>query len=158
CHLETTSQPLPFFMRRFGRGFFSYDPREPLVDYMVHFDHEDAAPWNEKFEVVSAPYRLMKSACFLRSGGKITCSTCHNPHQETRADERACRDCHPTTHAGQAEAQQSCIECHMVKRQPEDAPLTRFTDHKIVRRPQRGPGRALPEYSGRMRVYWPPGG
>src|SRR5262249_27712377 len=29
CHLETTSQPLPFFMRRFGRGFFSYDPREP---------------------------------------------------------------------------------------------------------------------------------
>ena len=43
----------------------------------------------------------------------------------------------------------------MAKRQPEDAPLTRFTDHKIARQPERGRGINLPEYTGRVRSYWP---
>jgi len=124
---------------------------------MIHFDHEDAAPWNKKFEVVSAPYRLMQSACFRKSGGRMTCSTCHNPHERPRAEDRACRDCHRATHQGKAEARQNCVACHMPKRQPEDAPLTRFTDHKIARLPERGRGVNLPEYSGRVRLYWPPG-
>src|SRR5262249_50003578 len=91
CHLETTSQPLPFAARRLGRGFFSYDAREPLGDYMIHFDHEDKAPWNEKFEVVSAPYRMMQSKCFQKSAGRMTCLTCHNAHQRPRRDDQACR-------------------------------------------------------------------
>jgi hypothetical protein len=157
CHLETTSRALPFAVRRFGRGFFSYDAREPLADYMIHFDHEDAAPWNEKFEVVSAPYRLMQSTCFRKSGGRMTCSTCHDPHQRPRSEDRPCRDCHRAAHQGKAQVRQNCVGCHMATRQPEDAPLTRFTDHKIVRRPSGGRGGELPEYTGRVRLYWPPG-
>jgi tetratricopeptide (TPR) repeat protein len=45
----------------------------------------------------------------------------------------------------------------MEKRAPEDAPLTRFTDHEISRRPVRSPAPELPEYTGRVRVFWPPG-
>src|SRR5260370_30389052 len=45
----------------------------------------------------------------------------------------------------------------MGTRQPEDVPLTRFTDHKIARRPQLGRGVDLAEYTGRVRLYWPPG-
>ena len=156
CHLETTSRPLPFSIRRSGRGFFSYDPREPLANYMIHLDHEDTAPWNEKFEVVSAPYRMMQSACFRKSEGRMTCTTCHNPHERPRAEDRACRDCHSAAHKSKVEARQNCVGCHMVKRQPEDAPLTSFTDHKIARRPERRRGRDLPDYAGRVRVYWPP--
>src|SRR5262249_41168791 len=132
------------------------DPREPLANYMIHLDHEDKAPWNEKFEVVSAPYRMMQSACFRKSGGRMTCTTCHNPHQRPRADDRPCRDCHTEAHNGKPEARQNWVECHMVKRRPEDAPLTSFTDHKIARRPERGRGRDLPDYTGRARIYWPP--
>lgn len=157
CHLETTSRPLPFAMRRVGREFFSYDPREPLGSYMIHFDHEDKAPWNEKFEVVSAPYRMMQSACFQKSGGRMTCLTCHNIHERPLAADKACRECHERAHARGFQARQNCVECHMVKRAPEDAPLTRFTDHKISRRPARGRGPDLPEYSGQVRVFWPPG-
>src|SRR5262249_4360252 len=35
CHLETTSEPLPYAVRRFGRGVFSYKPGEPLSEYML---------------------------------------------------------------------------------------------------------------------------
>lgn len=158
CHLETTSQPLPFAVRRTGRTMFSYDPREPLSDYMIHFDHDDKAPWNEKFEVVSAPYRMMQSKCFQKSSGRLTCVTCHNPHQPARANDQACRDCHTAAHRNTAEIKQNCTGCHMAKRNPEDAPLTKFTDHKISRIPETSPGRTLPPYKGKVRVYWPPNG
>ena len=36
--------------------------------------------FDDKFEFSSSPYRLRKSACFLASAGKLTCTTCHNPH------------------------------------------------------------------------------
>jgi hypothetical protein len=155
CHLETTSQPLPFALRRTGRHFFSYQPEEPLGDYMVHFDHEDSPPWNEKFEVVSAPYRLMQSACFTQSRGQMTCTTCHNPHERPTSADSACRKCHPGAHASQPEVRQNCAGCHMARRHPEDAPLTTFTDHRISRRPDRGPGPVLPEYRGQTLIFWP---
>ncbi|MBL8234292.1 MAG: tetratricopeptide repeat protein [Bryobacterales bacterium] len=161
CHLETTSQPLPFAVRRFGREFFSYDPSEPLGSYMVHFDHEDRPPWNEKFEVVSAPYRMMQSPCYQKSGGRMTCTTCHNPHERPSQNDAACRSCHgpeqaSRAHANRAEAKQNCIPCHMSRRAPEDAPLTTFTDHRISRRPDTRPGPVLGAYTGSVRIFWPP--
>ena len=42
CHLESTSRLLPYALRRFGRGFFSYRPGEPLSDYILHFDRGEA--------------------------------------------------------------------------------------------------------------------
>lgn len=158
CHLETTSQPLPFARRREGRAFFSYDPNEPLGDYMVHLDHEDKAPWNEKLEVVSAPYRLMQSPCFQKSEGRMTCTTCHNPHERPTSSDTPCRACHTQAHGSKPEATKNCVTCHMVPRQPDDARLTTFTDHRISRRPDRRPGPELPTYTGRPRVYWPQGG
>ncbi len=149
CHLETTSHPLPHSMRRYGRPFFSYRPGEPLEDYMLHFDHPPGAPHANKFEVVSAPYRLRKSACFQRSGGRMTCSTCHDPH--ARRVKNACASCHPKAHR----AAEDCAACHMPNRRPEDAPLTTIRDHWIRRQPESTPGPRLPDYKGRVVAYYP---
>lgn len=131
CHLETTSSPLPAYMRRFGRGVFSYDPREKASDYLLHFDHAPGAGFDGKFEVVSAAYRMRKSACFIKSGGKLTCIGCHDPHKPARANDAACASCHEKDHGRGPE----CASCHMAKRHPEDAPLTTVTDHWIARNP-----------------------
>jgi len=58
CHLESTSARLPYSVRRFGRGVFSYRPGEPLADYAVHFDRAPDSEHKERFEIVNQAYRL----------------------------------------------------------------------------------------------------
>jgi predicted CXXCH cytochrome family protein len=141
CHLETTSFPLPSAIQRFDRGPFSFRPGEALADFILTFDHEPGAGRGGKFEIVSSAYRLRQSACFVKSAGKLLCTTCHNPHDAPRgaaAAERygaACRQCHggPLStgpHAGRDD----CVGCHMPKRRTEDVIHASVTDHLIQRR------------------------
>src|SRR5205814_1320162 len=94
CHLQPTSRLLPSTIRRSGRDVFSYDPRQPLSSYMLFFDAD--RPREDAFEVNHTAYRLRQSACFVRSGGRLLCTTCHDPHARPSADaaNRACRECH----------------------------------------------------------------
>ena len=141
CHLESTSRQLPYSLRRFGRSMFSYRPGEALENYILHFDHAPGTTLDDKFEIAGAGYRLMKSACFLKSNGKLTCTTCHNPHAAARGEEairryvKVCQSCHADAHR----ASENCVECHMPKRRTEDVVHAVMTDHFIQRnRPARG--------------------
>lgn len=167
CHLETTSFPLPNAIRRFERGPFSFRPGEPLANFILNFDHAPEAGRQDKFEFVSSAYRLRQSACFLKSGGKMVCTTCHNPHAASQGEQAAqqyraaCRSCHsqglsPAAHP----AEQDCIDCHMPKRRTEDVVHAVVTDHKIQR--HRPPGDLLAErperhdaYRGPVTLYYP---
>jgi predicted CXXCH cytochrome family protein len=146
CHLETTSARLPPYFRRFNRGFFSFRPSERLSDYMLHFDHAPGTGYDDKFELVSAAYRLRRSACFQKSA--LTCTTCHNPHDIPRGKDAArhynavCQGCHGESlqqsvaskrHTGSPE----CINCHMPKRRTDDVVHVVMTDHYIQRQTPR---------------------
>jgi hypothetical protein len=78
CHLESTSTRLPYSVRRFDRGVFSFRPGEVLSDYAIHFDHASDSGREDKFEIVNQAYRLLRSACFQKSAGALTCTTCHD--------------------------------------------------------------------------------
>jgi predicted CXXCH cytochrome family protein len=145
CHLETTSFPLPNSIRRYERGAFSYQPGEPLANFILYFDHAPGRGRDDKFEIVSAAYRLRRSACFQKSGGALLCTTCHNPHRVASGEGAArryasvCRQCHTgafdrlvasSKHPGPG----NCIECHMPKRRTEDVVHAVMTDHYIQRR------------------------
>ncbi|HXJ41253.1 MAG TPA: tetratricopeptide repeat protein, partial [Bryobacteraceae bacterium] len=150
CHLEASSTEIPALIRRVNRGPFSYVAGQPLTDFLLFFDHAPGKGYDDKFEIVgSSAYRLMKSQCFLKSEGAMTCNTCHNPHKIERGEaaarsmEAVCRQCHAATFTaavtrGRHTAATDCVSCHMPKRRPQDVVHTVFTDHLIQRRPPAG--------------------
>jgi len=175
CHLESTSSPLPFQIRRYEQPPFSYAPGRKLADYFIHFDHAPGSDRDDKFEIAGGAYRLRMSACFQRS--EMTCVTCHNPHDIPRGPKAAehyvavCRSCHERPHRSGipqvtgVRAGATCIDCHMPKRRTEDAVHVVMTDHYIQR--QRAPRDLLADrteadslthgdYRGDVVLYYPP--
>jgi tetratricopeptide (TPR) repeat protein len=176
CHLEPTSGSIPSLLTRFNRGPFSYLSGQPLEDFRLYFDFKEGTGHDDRFELVSAAYRLRKSRCFLESKGALTCLTCHDPHRVLPAAEEArkyyaqrCLSCHESAlktliSAGKHTASVDCIKCHMPERRTEDAVHISVTDHLIQRnRPagdllaeisERHPTEAE-EYRGEVVPYYP---
>jgi Flp pilus assembly protein TadD len=175
CHLETTSSPLPHSILKIGRSPFSYRPGEPLPDYRLSFDHKPGTGFDDRMEVAQQAYRLRKSACFLKS--RMTCLTCHNPHQQLTGAEATqhyvavCIGCHTRAHtsgepvgrpagAKAQTAEPNCLTCHMWKRRTDDAVHVVMTDHFIQRyKPSRDFLAPLKEaavsYRGEVVPYYP---
>ncbi len=172
CHLETTTTALPGSITRFGRPVFSYRPGQSLPDYILYFDHAPGPSNDDKFEFVSAPYRLRKSACFTATSGRLTCTVCHDPHvalsrrEALRKTDAACVNCHQHRSVGHPQSP-DCASCHMPRRVGEDAIHIPVTDHWIQRPPQtqartpamipaveRTDSNTLP-YAGEVAPYYP---
>ncbi len=135
CHLQTTSRGIQDSMRRPGRPAWSYQPGTPLAEYKMYFDRADGEQ-SDRLEINHAGYRLLQSACFRKSEGKLLCTSCHDPHT-ARVRATACTQCHSLAHSGESTATSAaCHTCHMPKRVPIDAIQTMITDHKIVRKPR----------------------
>jgi hypothetical protein len=87
------------------------------------------------------PFGLARSRCFKESGGKLSCLSCHDPHENARRDEAfyvgKCLECHSRTAAPDLKARicpvnskDKCVGCHM----PKDAGSmlhVEFVDHFI---------------------------
>ena len=148
CHLETAvNSGLPHSLRRFDRKIFSFQPGEALEDFLLPFDSPEKD--EERFEIAHHGYRLMQSRCFEESAGKMTCTTCHDPHA-TPAPEgtqqhfrERCYQCHELDDCSAehmapedqspAIAKGDCITCHMPRRRTIDVVHAVMRDHRIVR-------------------------
>jgi hypothetical protein len=92
----------------------------------------------------SAPYRLVTSTCWRKGDARLTCTACHDPHEqlqtEAAAYDKACLKCHanllePGKSVGQRGracpvANNRCTGCHMVKVYVPEM-HSNFTDHRI---------------------------
>jgi predicted CXXCH cytochrome family protein len=176
CHLQTTSFRLPNSLVRYDREPFSYQPGEPLSNFMLHFDQAPGSGREDKFEIAGAVYRLRRAECFQKSEGALQCTTCHNPHDIPRGEAAmthytmACLGCHEgaikqLVDSGKHPRSNDCISCHMPKRRTDDVVHAVMTDHYIQRRkPTRDLLAPLAErheteenaYHGAVVFYYPP--
>jgi Flp pilus assembly protein TadD len=129
---------------------------------MIYFEFAKTSPL-QRITVNGSAYGLMKSQCFLRSEGHLTCTTCHDPHSEIHGTEalvhykQVCRTCHAGTHGA---ARRDCTGCHMQKSRTQDAVHVVMTDHHIRRTPLTGDLLAMvPEshdrISGPVKLLYP---
>ncbi|HEY3816994.1 MAG TPA: multiheme c-type cytochrome [Polyangiaceae bacterium] len=128
---------------RAHREEFSYRPGEPLGAYRVNFVGEPPEP--DRFILLAHPERMIRSACWRASGGKLTCTSCHDPHKSSFEQpatwwDAKCNECHhdhPCTESAEARAAQGdhCVTCHMRTGPASSPTLVSITDHWIQRRP-----------------------
>jgi Cytochrome c3 len=64
------------------------------------------------------PYGLSLSQCFKKSQDKLSCVTCHNPHQDASTDhrtyEKTCLRCHSAPQkVCPVNPTEKCVSCHM---------------------------------------------
>jgi hypothetical protein len=99
--------------------------RHPPSD-AARFDWDN--PWNVRF----GPVYLNQSACFKRSGGRLSCLSCHASHKALRKNDPVfyngvCSSCHVAAHRNSNKT--DCIGCHMPRVLPR--PPLWFTNHWI---------------------------
>jgi hypothetical protein len=85
-------------------------------------------PWNARHQ----PLLLAASRCFLESGGRLSCLTCHRPHVplETNSGkyDAVCSGCHAGLEHRTA-VSGACAGCHMPAVRPQQH--LRFSNHRI---------------------------
>jgi Tetratricopeptide repeat/Cytochrome c554 and c-prime len=136
CHLEGDVA-----IYRAGKSLAQFRAGADLADYAVYFVKASAQAGGGR---ASSQYEaLLRSACKVASGDKLTCTTCHDPHSSPSPEERIsyfrgkCLTCHTgskmaTEHHPE---QKDCAACHMPTREPTDISHEQATDHNIQSRP-----------------------
>ncbi|HEX5236581.1 MAG TPA: tetratricopeptide repeat protein [Silvibacterium sp.] len=136
CHLEGN-----IAIYRSGKSLAQFHAGDKLADFAVYFVKASAEAGGGR--AVSQYEALLRSACKVASGDKLTCTTCHDPHNSPRPEERVsyfrnkCLTCHTgvqmaTKHHPE---QQDCAACHMPTRETTDISHEQTTDHDIQIRP-----------------------
>ncbi|MFM8252074.1 MAG: cytochrome c3 family protein [Planctomycetota bacterium] len=151
CHLVGEAQFL-----RYGRRNGDFRPGDRIGDIWAIFVRGGSgAADGESTRAVSHVEQMRASRCFQESAGRMSCTSCHDPHSVPHEEHRVayfderCQSCHEqrgcteTAERRAAEpAAGSCIACHMPRLAATDVPHTTQTDHRVRRRIGAGPEKA----------------
>ena len=154
CHLQGAVQ-----VTRRGREPGEYRPGLPWEQFVSTFlGHPDLT---DQLRSVGQFEQMEASRCFTGSGGRLGCTSCHDPHvkpavAETAAYFRArCNACHESHPCGlpvaaRAEKGDSCVACHMPRSDSSNVAHVAVTDHRIPRRPTPAAPRAKVLAAGQL--------
>jgi hypothetical protein len=128
-----------------GKTYRDFRPGAALDDtlsiFLVPFSRESVP----KDDLLEHYLSMRLSQCYLRSGGRLSCISCHNPHAQPSAEEapayfrQRCMSCHterscalPLSLRQQKRPPDDCAGCHMPKRNVKVISHSVLTNHRIV--------------------------
>ena len=130
-----------------GRSVDDFRAGERLGDYVAIYDYQYAS---DEPTVTGHPNEMKTSVCRQLSNGKLWCGSCHLIHSPAPGTGKVafyrerCWNCHAKgdctrvpQRGSAADQANDCISCHMPKRPVSESAHVTFTDHRILRRPQR---------------------
>ncbi len=140
CHLTGEVR-----IQRLGTAVGLLRAGSKLTDQVVPFIW--SSPDQKRLKVIGHFEGLALSQCKRRSGDKLWCGTCHDPHSVPEPEQRVayfrakCLTCHTeatctASAAVRARKADDCTACHMPKSQAVDGLHAAFTDHSIIRNPE----------------------
>ena len=137
CHLEGKAA-----IERPGQHIYNYRPGDKLSDYIRYYVFRNTSGLG----AVSQVEALAQSTCKKKSGDRMSCISCHDPHFSPSSQEKVafyrgkCLACHGAKFGEQHHADRAdCTECHMPNSSSTDVAHTQVTDHRIPRRPEIAP-------------------
>lgn len=135
CHLEGSVA-----IERRGHHVSEFRPGDNLFDYIQYFVLKGPLPQSPR--ALSQVEALAMSVCKQKSGDRMWCGSCHDPHFEPAPAEKAayyrekCVACHTEPFAAKHHPEKpDCVSCHMPPLPSSAVAHTQATDHRILRRP-----------------------
>jgi predicted CXXCH cytochrome family protein len=136
CHLEGQTTVV-----HEGHELAKFTPGDNLFDSATYYVRSGEIGSGGR--ATSQWEALLESACERKSGNKMTCTTCHDPHGPPAAADRVsfyrerCLQCHNQgnfVHSHHPE-NPDCVGCHMARARSSDIAHEQVTDHRIVKHP-----------------------
>jgi tetratricopeptide (TPR) repeat protein len=136
CHLEGDVT-----VERAGRSALDYRPGEPISDFLAFYVRSGA---NLADRAVSEVEQLSQSTCKRMSGDRMSCMSCHDPHDTPDASRRVaffrakCLACHnqPQFARSHHPENDDCTSCHMPRNGARNVLHVAWTDHRIRKVPE----------------------
>lgn len=145
CHLQGVERVL-----RYGRSNVDFRPGQKIGDNWTVFLNSSSVDSADSADLVTQVEQMQASRCYLESKGKMSCTSCHDPHDSPAENDRhsfyraRCETCHSErgctvtpVERDRPPASGSCIICHMPNLKSGDVPHTSVSDHRIPRRPRK---------------------
>jgi hypothetical protein len=131
-----------------GKTYDSFRPGTPLLNTVALLELPRSSESQDLLEHHSS---MKSSKCYRASDGKLSCLTCHDPHEQPDSAKAPayfaskCLGCHTkqscpkVLEARAGERSTQCVNCHMQKRDVKQISHSALTDHRILIAPNSPP-------------------
>ena len=129
-----------------GKDYGDFLPGAPLentLSILMIPPNRESPPQSDHLEHY---YSMTLSQCYRKSGGRLGCTTCHDPHFEPSHEEasgyfnKKCMACHTEKSCGASleirrhkNPPNDCAGCHMPKRDVHVISHSSLTNHRILK-------------------------
>jgi hypothetical protein len=128
-----------------GKTVLDFRPGAPLDDTVAIFAVPFTRQSPPQSPLLQQYMQMVLSKCYLGSGGRMTCITCHDPHFEPTAAEapgyyrKKCLACHteqscpvPVAARLRQSPPDNCVGCHMPRQSLPTISHSALTNHRII--------------------------